>query len=92
MPKWSKIFAVAMVAGLAAGCVATTTTWKKPNVSKAQMTKDLEMCSQKGGLIFQKTGYQGGPVAISSQTSYEMYMGDPFEKCMTRIGYKKEKK
>lgn len=92
MPKMSRIFAVVMLAGFAAGCAAATNTvWKKKNVEKAQMGKDLKMCSAKAGLIFEKTGYKGGPVATSSQTSYESYMGEPFEKCMTRIGYEKEK-
>ena len=92
MPKMSRIFAVVMMAGFVAGCAAATTTvWKKTNVKKAQMEMDLKTCSAKAGLLFEKTGYKGGPVAKSSQTSYESYMGEPFEKCMTRIGYKKGK-
>ncbi len=91
MPKISRMLAVVLVAGFAAGCATTTTTWKKTNVEKAQMEKDLQMCSQKAGLLFNKTGYQGNPAALSSKTSYETHMGEPFEKCMTRIGYKKEK-
>ena len=92
MPKVSRIFAVVMMAGFIAGCAApATTVWKKTNVKKAQMEKDLKMCSAKAGLLFEKAGYKGGPVAKSSKVSYESYMGQPFEKCMTRIGYKKEK-
>ncbi len=92
MSKMSRIFAVVMMAGFVAGCAAAATTvWKKTNVEKAQMVKDLKMCSAKAGLLFEKTGYKGGPVAMSSQTSYESGKGEPFEKCMTRIGYKKEK-
>ncbi len=93
MPKMSRMFAVVMMAGFVAGCATATTTtvWKKTDVKKAQMGKDLKMCSAKAGLLFQKTGYKGGPVAMSSQTSYESGKGEPFEKCMTRIGYKKEK-
>jgi hypothetical protein len=92
MPKVSRIFAVVMMTGFIVGCAApATTVWKKTNVKKAQMETDLKMCSAKAGLLFEKAGYKGGPVAKSSKVSYESYMGQPFEKCMTRIGYKKEK-
>lgn len=92
MSKVSRILAVVMMAGFVSACAApTNTVWKKQNVKKAQMVKDLQNCSAKGGLIFEKAGYKGGPVAKSSKVSYEAYMGAPFEKCMTRTGYKKEK-
>ena len=92
MSKVSRIIAVVMMAGFVAGCAATTTVWKKNNIKKAQMEKDLKICSEKAGLLFEKTGYKGSPVAISSKTSYASYMGEPFEKCMMRIGYKNKQR
>lgn len=92
MNKISGKFAVVMALAFLAGCATQTTTWVKRNVSPIQSAKDLKLCSEKAGLIFDLTGLKGGPVAVSSQDSYINYAGELFEKCMKKNGYRKEKK
>ena len=92
MKKFPMIYAAVLALVFVAGCATTTTTWRKTNVSKEQLAKDLSMCSKKAGLLFEKTAYQGSPMASSSQASYDSRLGEPFEKCMSKIGYRKEKK
>ncbi|MFC1491243.1 hypothetical protein ACFLQ0_01460 [Nitrospinota bacterium] len=89
-----KIFAllgsVAIIA-LLAGCETTTTTWVKTGVGMKQATKDLEACSDAAGLLFDRTGLKGAPVAYSSRRSYDAGVGMPFEKCIKGKGYKMKK-
>jgi hypothetical protein len=85
-------FVVVLALAFLAGCATQTTTWVKRSVSEIQSAKDLKVCSEKAGLMFNLTGLKGRAVATSSQDSYLNYAGEPFEKCMKKKGYRKEKK
>jgi uncharacterized lipoprotein YajG len=91
MNKISGKFVVVMALAFLAGCATQSTTWVKRKVSPIQSAKDLKLCSEKAGLMFNLTGKKGGPVATISQDSYSNYAGEPFEKCMNKKGYRKEK-
>lgn len=84
-----KIVLVALLAGLAAGCSSTTTTWSKAGTGMTQATADLEECAGDGGFYYDGKGLDGKPVAYVSQRTYSNTAGEPFEKCIMGKGYKK---
>ncbi len=89
MKKFPMTFTAALALVFLAGCT-TTTTWVKRDVTPLQSAKDLKLCSDKAGLVFNLTGYKGDAVSYSSLDSYRTFMGKPFEKCMKEKGYRKE--
>ncbi len=91
MKKISGKFVVVLALVFLAGCAMQSTTWVKRRVSPIQSAKDLKLCSEKAGLMFNLTGNKGEPVATISQDSYSNYAGEPFETCMKKKGYRKEK-
>lgn len=84
-----KIVLVALLAGFAAGCANTTTTWTKAGVGMKQAAADLQECAGAGGLMYDGKGLDGKPVAYVSKNTYSSSAGEPFEKCIMAKGYKK---
>ncbi len=55
-----------------------------------QATAALKECSQSVGLMYDGKGLAGKPLARVSHSSYSIWAGDPFEKCMAGKGYKSD--
>lgn len=83
-----KLILLVLAAGLAAGCATTRNVWSKSGASTKQALKDLSACAGKTDLWYDKAGFDGKPHVFSSQRPAAT---NPFEKCMTGMGYKKSK-
>lgn len=89
MSNCRKIILVALLAGFAAGCTNTVTTWSKSGAGMKQAAADLKECAGAGGMMYDGKGLEGKPVAYVSKRTYASSAGSPFEKCITGKGYKK---
>ncbi len=87
MRKATGVVLASFVVFAVSGCTVARQTWIKSGGSDAEAAKDLQGCAHQEGFIFDPKGEKGGPVAISSKSTYK---ASKFDSCMIGKGFRKK--